>query len=207
MNHRLEIFFLSLILGTCSIIAHSQATARAPQSNAAVPKTPALKLKIVPSKETFTLNEKVFTKSELTNLTEKTLCFPNPALDCEDTNSGSLITTGEAVASGEGEQFICHIDGRSATREQLLHEIEEKWVKVAPGVVYTTKTSEAQVSLGALGQWRLKASYNPPQASFGNAKEFNALLQSAAQSFGCVVPEDVVAEPILITVIPPPDPQ
>jgi hypothetical protein len=200
MKLRLEVSLVLLVVGGCVVWVQSQDSNKTPNT------APQLKLKIIPSKETYSLNDRVFTKSELTNLTDKTLCFPQPVQDCESTDFGSLVTTGEAVATDENERFICHLDGRSAPREQLLREIDEKWVKVAPGTVYTSNTSEAQVSLSTFGRWRLRASYHPPEAAFGNANQFRTSLQSAAQSFGCVVPEKYVsAEPVIITVVPATD--
>jgi hypothetical protein len=43
------------------------------------PKVPELKIRIVPSKEKYTLRLKVLAKTEFTNLTDKTLCFPEPS--------------------------------------------------------------------------------------------------------------------------------
>jgi hypothetical protein len=200
---RLKTFLISLAVGACAISVPAQTAGKALPH-----KAPELKIRIVPSKETYALHEKVFTKTEFTNLTDKTLCFPKPAQACQNTGSGSLITTGEAVATGEGEQFICHIDARGTPREELLREIEEQWVKVAPGAVHTSKTAGAQVNLDTPGQWRLKAAYHPPEASFGNTTEFRTFLQSTAERVGCAVPEMYVsAEPVTVNVVTPPPQQ
>jgi hypothetical protein len=73
---------------------------------------PQLKLRIIVDKEIYALHERVMVKSELTNLTTKTLCFPVPDQDCETTGIGSIITTGDPVNAGEVDRFICHAERR-----------------------------------------------------------------------------------------------
>ncbi len=190
-------------VATISIGAQSQS---AEKNKALRPKASELKLRIIPSKETYVLHERPFTKTEFFNLTDKTLCFPEPARDCEETWPGSLITTGEAVVTGEGEQFICHADSRGRSREELLTDIEQHWIKIAPNATYIVKSSEVQVDLSVSGPWRLNAIYRPPEAAFGDAAKFRAELQSAAQNFGCTVPEiEVRAKPATVSVVPPPE--
>ena len=72
MNGRLV--FLALATVTLwSLIARAQ------KAGDPVPKKkPELKLRIVIEKETYSLNEKLFAKIEFTNLTNTTLCFPEP---------------------------------------------------------------------------------------------------------------------------------
>src|SRR5579871_2466382 len=77
---------------------------------------PQLKLRIVVDKDIYSLNDRVMVKSELTNLTSKTLCFPVPDQDCETTGNGWVLTEGEPVKAGdERDLFICHTDSRSAS--------------------------------------------------------------------------------------------
>lgn len=71
------------------------------------------------------MHERVMVKSELTNLTSKTLCFPVPDQDCETTRTGWVVTEGEPVKVGdERDLFICHTDSRSAAGVELEQEIK-----------------------------------------------------------------------------------
>ena len=163
---------------------------------------PQLKLRIVVDKATYALHERVMVKSELTNLTSKTLCFPVPDQDCETTGIGSIITTGEPVNAGEIDRFICHADGGGPSEAQLESEIKNRWIKLPPNTVYTTKFAEAQASLNQLGDWRLRASYYPPVGAF--SRDYVTVLQSAAERMGCTLPDSAaVAEPKIISVLPP----
>ena len=44
---------------------------------------PQLMLRVLTEKDVYTLNERVVVKSELTNLTSRTLCFPVPDQECD----------------------------------------------------------------------------------------------------------------------------
>ncbi len=198
MKPGLEISFAMLVLGAFSIGALSQSPEKAtPEKDA------ELKLRIIPNKETYALHEKVFTKTEFTNLTDKTLCFPEPVQDCINSVSGYVITRGSPlVSSPEVEQFICVIDGRVGSREKLLADIKNRWIKLVPDAVYVTRSTEAKVSLDIAGQWLLKASYHPPEAAFGSV-ETSKYAVSAAREVGCAVPEMKVSDvPIAIIVVP-----
>jgi hypothetical protein len=160
-----------------------------------------LKLRIVVDKELYALKERVLVKSELTNLTSKTLCFPAPDQDCETTGIGSIITTGEAVSAGEIDRFICHADGGGASGVELESEIKNRWIKLPPNAIYTTKGAEAKASLNQVGDWRLRASYHPPVGAF--SRDYVKILQSAAERMGCTLPDSTaVAEPRIISVLP-----
>ena len=199
VKRRLEIFLALFALGVCSICALSQAA-----ENTLLRKAPELKLRIMLGKETYTLHEKVFTKAEFTNLSDKTLCFPEPVQDCVDSVPGYLITKGEAPANtpGEHEQFICVRDGRAWPGEKLPSEIEQRWIKLAPNKVYVTKSAEANVIFDVPGQWRLETTYHPPEGPFHPA-EFRRHIESAARMVGCTIPETAVsAEPITVNVVP-----
>lgn len=162
---------------------------------------PQLKLRIVVVKEIYALDERVMVKSELTNLTSKTLCFPVPDQDCETTGIGSIITTAEPVNAGEIDRFICHADGGGASRVELESEIKNRWIKLPPNAVYTTKVAEAKAGLNQAGDWRLRASYHPPVGAF--SRDYVTILQSAAESVGCKLPDSpAVAEPRIISVLP-----
>jgi len=198
-----RVFFIMLAIAASSICAQSQTSV---ESKTIRPSPPELRVKVISSKETYFLREDVFSKAEFLNLTDKTLCFPEPAQDCEITGTGSVITSGEALVAEERETFVCHADSRGRPREELLTEMEQHWIKLAPNAAYTTKLAKAQVRLSVVGPWRLKAIYHPPECSFSTAAECASYLQSAAQRVGCVVPEVVVtAAPVTVNVVPPPD--
>jgi hypothetical protein len=162
---------------------------------------PQLKLRIMVEKDKYTVGERVMVKSELTNLTSKTLCFPVPDQDCETTGIGSIITTTDPVGSGQIDRFLCHADGGGAWGAQLESEISNRWIKLAPNAVYTTKLAEAKTSPNQPGGWRLRASYNPPVGAFN--RDYVKTLQSAAERLGCMLPESTaVAKPRIISVLP-----
>jgi hypothetical protein len=163
---------------------------------------PQLKLRIVVDKEIYALNERVVVKSELTNLTSKTLCFPVPDQDCETTRTGWVVTAGEPVnARDERDLFICHVDGGRASGVELEQEIKNSWIKLPPNGVYLTKSAEAKASLNQVGDWRLRAFYHPPVGAFSRA--YVKVLQSAAENIGCKLPDSsAVAQPRIISVLP-----
>ena len=198
-----RVFLIMLAIAALSVSAQLQTAQKNKTFRA---KAPELRLRIIPDKETYVLHEKIFTKTELLNLTDKTLCFPVPDQQCEDTNSGSVITTGEVAASAPSDQFICHLDGGGVPRDRLFTDVEQHWIKIAPNAAHMTKSSEAHVSLAVVGRWRLKAIYQPPEAAFGDAVEYRAYLQAAAEKFGCTVPEiEATARPVIVSVVPPPE--
>jgi len=189
------------VIAGYSICAYSQNA----EKKAVHPQAPELRLRIIPDNETYFLHDKIVTRTEFVNLTDKTLCFPEPAQDCEVTSSGSLTTTSEPVGTGERDWFHCHMDGGGASREKLVAEIEQHWIKLAPNAAYITKSAEAQWDLSVVGQWRLKATYAPPECAF-NIVECTKDLKSAAQAVGCTVPEKVnSADPVIVNVVPPPE--
>jgi hypothetical protein len=181
------VFIAAPVLAVCTLAQKTEA--------------PQLKLRLVTEKDSYTLNERVMVKSELTNLTSKTLCFPVPDQDCETTAIGSIVTTGDPVKSGQVDRFICHADGGGPSEAQLESEIKNRWIELPPNAVYTTKFAEAQASLNQLGDWRLRASYHPPVGAF--SRDYVTVLQSAAERIGCKLPDSAaVAEPKIISVLP-----
>ena len=80
---------------------------------------PQLKVRILLDKNSYSPEEKVIVKAELTNATSKTLCFPVPDQNCETTATGWIVTTGERISSQEHDQFICHVDGGGAVGAKL----------------------------------------------------------------------------------------
>jgi hypothetical protein len=165
------------------------------------PAHPQLKLRIVVDKDNYALNERVLVEAELTNLTSTTLCFPVPNQDCESSRTGSVVTTGESVKAG-GEQFLCHLDGGGAAGAELEAEIKNRWIKLPPNAVYVTKAAEAKATLSEVGDWRLYASYHPPEPAFN--RDYKKVLQSTAENAGCNLPgSSAVAQPKIINVLPP----
>jgi len=161
---------------------------------------PQLKLRIIADRDAYFVGEKVFVKTELMNLTSKTLCFPVPDRACSTTATGWIVTKAQPVMSTrEIDQFICHADSRIKMGAELASEIRNRWIKLPPNAAYVTGTTEAKIELSEGGAWRLTASYHPPVASFG--AEYKRVLQS--QKAGCELPDSgVVAEPKLISVRP-----
>ena len=161
-------------------------------------KAPEIKLNIRTEKEIYRMHDRASVSVELTDLTNQTLCFPNPALDCEVTGTGSLIVGASLIEEGEErEQFICHADSVGPNRDELLSDIDHKWIKLAPNAVYTTKSAIQYFK--ATGRWRIHARYSPPVGSFDpNYVEF---LQSAADTFECRVPKTRAAAAAEVTVV------
>lgn len=162
--------------------------------------TSTLRVRIVIEKEKYTVNETVFVRGELTNLSKETVCFPKPSQECATSSSGSLITTGKPEQpSDDTDRFICRICGGGKHGPELDSEIKNEWIKLAPGETYTTPPAQAQVKLVRSGKWRLTATYEPPQGSF--SPKYTELLRSGAKKAGCTLPVSIVeAEPKLITV-------
>ena len=85
-----RVFLIMIAVAASSICAQSQTSVK---SKTIRPSPPELKVKVISSKETYFLREDVFTKTEFLNLTDKTLCFPEPAQDCE--NHGYWVRNNE----------------------------------------------------------------------------------------------------------------
>jgi len=210
---RLKLAFrgaLALAIATPSIFAQSHPSDTKIASHT---KVPELELRIIPDKETYVLSEAISAKMELVNLTERTMCFPEPsqggqevvAIGSLSTQLVRIDTNGKQV---EGDRFIDHYDGGPTwPREKLRSEIEQSWVKLAPNQTYTLKSGKSKLSVDSIGRWQFMATYNPPGCSFNVAECMN-YLRSAAESVGCSVPEMVVkALPVTITVVAPPEPK
>jgi hypothetical protein len=185
MNIRAMILAVVSFSGTC--LSAQQAT------------HPELALKIVVDKDSYTLKEEPIVKAELKNLTSKTLCFPEPDLECSTAEIGWVVISGNAVKTGEGEKFICHADGRGAVGAELDSDVKDRWIKLSPNAVYLTHATKAKARLSEAGDWRLTASYHPPEGSF--SEKYQKVLRSAAKKAGCELPESiVVAEPKIVSV-------
>jgi hypothetical protein len=197
-----------LTIAASSICAQSQTSVKSKTIRSSPPE---LKVKVISGKETYSLREDVFTKTEFLNLTDKTLCFPEPAQDVQVDGSGYLTVTAghvnpETRQFEEEESFIEHYPGGlTFPREKLVSEIEQSWVKLPPNQVYVLKSTKQRVNLSTSGQWQLRATYSPPECSY-NVAECTRYLRSAAASLGCTVPGLVVrAKPATVNVLPPPD--
>lgn len=163
-------------------------------------RSPQLKLRILVDKDVYALNEHVLVRSELTNLTQKTLCFPVPDQKCQAPEIGSLLTMGEPPNVGDYGWFFCHVDGGGKNGSELELEVKNRWIKLPPNAVYVTRSAEALATLDEAGDWELIAFYDPPQGSFD--RDYAKTLQSAAKDEGCMLPtRKVLAEPKIITVV------
>ena len=159
-----------------------------------------LKLRVIPSKDGYFLNERAFVNVELTNVSSETLCFPSPDLECHTTATGSLITTGESMDIGEGTSFICSMCGGGKSGDALEREIRDEWIKLAPNRVYVTEVAQAWVRLDRAGQWKLIANYQPPEGAFSDVAKHKRELRSAAKKVGCTLPEAATSDAEYITV-------
>jgi hypothetical protein len=160
-----------------------------------------LSLRIITDKDSYALKENIVVKAELTNLTSKTLCFPVPDPECSTPQTEWVNIDAEPLSSTEREQFICHVDGRGAVGNELDSNIRDRWIKLAPNVIYLLHPTAKKLTLNEAGDWRLTASYHPPEGSF-NA-QYKSVLRTSAQNAGCQLPESVaVAEPKIINVRP-----
>jgi len=121
--------------------------------------TPQLKMKLVMPKKAFSVDEELTVSTELTNMTDETLCFPVPDISCTTPETGWLIVTG-ASSKSESDRFICHVDTRGAVGPELDENVRNHWVKLAPHGTYATPP----VSVGRLfefGDWKISARYHP----------------------------------------------
>ena len=106
---------------------------------------------------------------------------------------GYLATKILAPAGAEEtERFIDVVDsGVTWTRDKLPEEIKENWVKLLPGGEYTTESVQLRVEFDRPGEWRLQRTYSPPA-------RYRELIQSAAETAGCTVPDAEVSTEIVI---------
>ena len=162
-----------------------------------------LKLFVLPSKTAYAVDEKASVKYRLTNVSASALCFPKPNLECHNTRSGSVMTKLDALASvDEREKFICYeCGGGWGPSSKLPSLIRQKWIRLEPYQSYETELVELEPALRVPGNWRLEATYEAPQAAFGNAAEFKEYLQAGARKAGCLLPEKISSEPILLNVV------
>lgn len=169
--------------------------------------TPVLRLKVIPSKETYAVKESVLTKTIFTNVSDRTLCFPKPEQKIEDPQQG-YVTFQVVGPPGAPEigYFLEHIDGGGIWPPgRIPLEIRQKWIKLPPNEEYTTEPAGIPVAPNIPGKWQLTGTYLPPQGSFGGAAYRNE-LKSAAKSVGCTLPvTEVSAETITINIVAQPE--
>ncbi len=147
-------------------------------------KKPELKLRIVVEKETYSLNEKLFTKTEFTNLTNTALCFPEPEQRFEDPVVGDLTLVGTGP-KGSRDYFVEHFDGVMPGDEKLLADMQRTWI---PNQIYVTKRAPARFELDTPGEWKLRAEYIAPIAPF-NPEGSRERLHTLAEKVGCTPPQ------------------
>jgi len=166
---------------------------------------PVLALRIILTKDTYALNEKVVAKYEFANQSDRTLCLPPPDLKCSNTRSGSVLTTARspARAGQDRDIFICdYCGGDWGPGAKLLSQIEKHWIKIAPNKSYVTETAEIDPRLDMLGEWQLEARYFPPQAAFGDPARFRKYLKDGANRAGCVIPEPAQSATVAVNAVP-----
>ncbi len=200
---RSRILIVLLALGMCSIGARSQTAPGTPSSPA-----PILKLRIILGKETYSLHEPVFIKTEFTNLSDKTVCFPKPEQGRTIPAQGYLATKVIAPPGATGyEEFIEVIDGVGVwPRGKLLSEIGQRWIWLPPHDVYIPDPAQVRTDFNFPGNWQIEETYQPPEGSFDRAGEYREYLKAAALSVGCTLPEtEVSAQPVAISIIAAPE--
>jgi hypothetical protein len=188
-----------IVLGVCSPFAWPQ-TSKSPVK----PRVSELKLQIIPEKETYSLADRLSVRTEFTNITGRTLCFPQPSQKDEVPAQGYVITEAIGPPDTPGEDhFLDHYDGGGTwPLDKLVQEIRERWIWLAPNAVYRTGLAQIRTNFSTPGQWRLEAAYHSPEGSFHPA-EFRKYLSTAGRIAGCTVPQSVVsAEPISLSVSP-----
>jgi|HubBroStandDraft_6_1064221.scaffolds.fasta_scaffold782239_1 hypothetical protein len=203
MRHQFFVAFLVFTVAALAIDASSQTVARKDP-----PGTPMLRLKVIPSKEDYVLKEDVLTKTIFTNQSDKILCFPKLEREIEIPAQGYLtIKVVGPPGASEREVMLEHIDGPGLhrTREELLLDIKQRWIKLPPNETYTTGLERVPATPDSPGQWQLTETYLPPQGSFGGDSYRNE-LKSAAHNAGCTLPETKVsAETITVNVVALPE--
>lgn len=154
---------------------------------------PELQLRILLEKETYARNETAFTRTEFVNLTDETLCFPEPAQGIHDSVPGYLIT--EATPpSGNKEFFQVILNSRWPDRENLSSDIERSWIKLAPNQVYVSKHAQVRFKLDTVGEWLLTTTYYPTEATYGSPPALEELRNLTAR-IGCRPPKSIAAAP------------
>ncbi len=190
-------------LGMSSIAARPQTANDLPASAA-----PLLKLRIILGKETYALHEPLFIKTEFTNLSDRTLCFPKPEQGRTVPVQGYLVT-GVIAPPGDNEveKFIEVFDGGGVwPREKLLSEIKQRWIWLPPHEVYVSDPAQVQTELNFPGNWQIEETYQPPEGSFDRAGEYRKYLKTTALSVGCTLPEtEVSTQPVTISVMAAPE--
>ena len=107
-------------------------SARTPQVPTASPKAEP-GLSIVLDKEAYSKGEKLLTKSRFTNISEETLCFPEPPQGEIVAKNGVLSATVTRPDGSEDTEFPKLFDARATwPREKLVQEIKERCIWLRP---------------------------------------------------------------------------
>lgn len=195
-----------LLLGLAALAMWSPLARSQKSTKPATKKKPQLKLRIVVEKETYFLNEKLFTKTEFTNLTNTTLCFPEPEQRFEDPVVGDLTVLGTGP-KGSRDYFVEHFDGVMPDDEKLLADTQQTWIQLGPNQTYVTRRAPARFELDTPGEWKLRAEYTAPVAPF-NPEGSRERLRNLAQKVGCTPPEiDATSAIERISVVSARDPE
>ena len=182
--------FRRLLMAVFSFLAVA-----ASQSN----ESPELRVRILTDKDKFASSDVLIAKMQLNNTTDKTLCFPKPPTDVHVAISGWIETKAEPAHGSDREKFIEVLDGGGKVGKELDAAIKNEWVKLKPGQSYLADPARTPVHLDEPGEWRLTATYHPPEGSFSAG--YRKLLQDAAQKNGCTLPiHTAEAEPTTIVV-------
>lgn len=195
MDPRKKLFLLptiAVILSTCVLLGAG------PQNSL---QESDLTVRIVLDKTTFALHEKVSVRIEFKNSGRKTYCFPKPTRDWTNDYPGSAVVIGQpATEPGDFESYICHFDSGGPRVTDLVSDIKQNWIKIAPNATYVTDGAEAIVDLDRQGEWQLETEYWEPQGAFHPA-EIMKELKLASERAGCTVPmAPISSEPVTIHV-------
>lgn len=187
------ICIVSLLLLTVLLRSQSQ--------EAVKDQPPELTLRIILGTENYFVRDMVSPRAQFTNVTNTTLCFPEPPLGYVAADMGVLTTSLKGPEGHDNDEFPEGFDGRgTASRKELLRIVKEHWVWLGPNESYTTKSVPVKSPLDVPGQWRVEMSYRPPEGSFQSAK-YRKYLSSVAKSAGCRLPQiEVTAQPISLNV-------
>lgn len=188
------------MLGACLACACATFAVGLKQQSKPETEAPQLKLRVIPEKTTYRLGEGVFVKTEFTNVSGKTLCFPQPATEFEATYPGYVTTFGDLPAESDSDEMSDHYDsGPPWPEAKLLPEIRSRWTKLEPDAVYVTDSSKPRTSFRVAGSWRLMSTYHPPESAF-NTADSRRYLARAAESLGCTIPRKVSSEPAYVEI-------
>jgi hypothetical protein len=171
-------------------------TAAAQQTPLAeAPKSPQLKLEVIPLKKTYALGETVLLKYRLTSLVDGTMCFPEPAIEVSGSFEGSLRSDAHHLSGiGDPDFFIEDIWPMHPGEEEIRSTVADRWIKLGMSEPHSPQKVDKTIVLNGTGEWELQATYYPPG--------LNAHDKEVVKSMGCTAPDmQVHSEPVRITVV------